>query len=582
MNIKASSATEPAENSAGDAFDLIVVGAGVGGLTAALVGALTGQRTLVLEKSATVGGTSARSSGTVWIPGNAYQARAGVDGDATVALGYLDALVGERAPRGMREAFIAAGPEMLDFLQSRTDLAFQPYPFAPDYRQELPGAAEGLRPLEPLPFDGRALGRHFHEVGWPLPELMLFGKMMITRGEAARLLGLGRSARETVQGMALGARLVTRYALDRLRHRRGTRLVLGNALVARLYKNLLDRRVPVWLGSAPTELLRSGGRVSGVRAMRNGIPIELQARNGVVLAGGGFPANPQMRERYLPSPVPQYTAAFEGCTGDTLQIALEAGAALGPSGEDNALWFPSSVFQRKDGSTAVYPHIVLDRAKPGLIAVNAAGKRFVNEGVSYHDFTRAMFRAHGETTCIPAWLICDRRFVWNYGLGAILPRTLRLKPHLKRGYLHSAATLAALAEKIGVEPAGLAGTVRRHNEYARGGVDAEFGKGSGVYDRGNGDPNHRPNPCLGPIETPPFCAMAVYPTPLGTSLGLQTDEAARVLDKEGAPMAGLYACGNDQHSAFGGQYPGAGAQLGLAMVFGYLAAKDAAMHAAGG
>ena len=225
---------------------------------------------------------------------------------------------------------------------------------------------------------------------------------------------------------------------------------------------------------------------------------------------------------------------------------------------------------------------MLDRAKPGLIAVDAAGKRFVNEGVSYHDFTRAMFRAHQGTPCIPAWLICDRRFVWNYGLGAILPRTLRLKPHLKRGYLHSGPTLAALAEKIGVEPAGLAGTVRRHNEYARGGVDAEFGKGSGVYDRGNGDPNHRPNPCLGPIETPPFCAMAVYPTPLGTSLGLQTDEAARVLDKEGAPILGLYACGNDQHSAFGGQYPGAGAQLGLAMVFGYLAAKDAAMHAAGG
>ncbi len=576
MNIQASTGNNPTENAAGESFDLIVVGAGVGGLTAALVGALTGQRTLVLEKSATVGGTSARSSGTVWIPDNAYQRRAGIDGDATVALAYLDALVGERAPRSMRQAFIAAGPEMLDFLQSRTDLAFQPYPFAPDYRQELPGAAEGLRPLEPLPFDGRALGRHFDEVGWPLPELMLFGKMMITRGEAARLLGFGRSAGATVDGMALGARLVGRYALDRLRHRRGTRLVLGNALVARLYKNLLDRQIPVWLGSAPTELLRSGGRVSGLRLIRDGSPIELRARHGVVLAGGGFPANPQWRERYLPSPAPQHTAAFEGCTGDTLQIALEAGAALGPCGEDNALWFPCSVFQRKDGSTAVYPHIVLDRAKPGLIAVNAAGKRFVNEGVSYHDFSRAMFRAHEATPCIPAWLICDRRFVWNYGLGAILPRTLRLNPHLKRGYLHSAPTLAALAEKIGVEPAGLAETVRQHNDYARSGVDAEFGKGSGVYDRGNGDPTHRPNPCLGPIETPPFCAMAVYPSPLGTSLGLQTDEAARVLDKAGAPMAGLYACGNDQHSAFGGEYPGAGAQLGLAMVFAYLAAIHAA------
>ena len=586
MNMQKSTGNNPTENPAGESFDLIVVGAGVGGLTAALVGELTGQRTLVLEKSATVGGTSARSSGTVWIPDNPYQRRAGIDGDAKVALAYLDALVGERAPRIMREAFIAAGPEMLEFLESRTDLGFRPYPFAPDYSQELPGAAEGLRPLEPLPFDGRALGRHFDEVGWPLPELMLFGGMMITRGEAAGLLGLGRSAGATVRSMALGARLMTRYALDRLRHRRGTRLVLGNALVARLYKNLLDRQVPVWFNSAPTELLRSGGRVSGLRLIRDGAPIELGARNGVVLAGGGFPANPQMRESYLPSPAPQHTAAFEGCTGDTLQMALEAGAALGPSGEDNALWFPSSVFQRKDGSTAVYPHIVLDRAKPGLIAVNAAGKRFVNEGVSYHDFTRAMFRAHQATSCIPAWLICDRRFVWKYGLGAILPRSMRLKSHERRGYLQRAATLESLAEKIGVDPAGLAGTVRRHNAYARTGIDAEFGKGSGVYDRGNGDSTHQPNPCLGTIDKAPFCAMAVYPTPLGTSLGLQTDEAARVLDKAGAPMAGLYACGNDQHSAFGGEYPGAGAQLGLAMVFAYLAAKDAAkdaaVHGAGG
>jgi 3-oxosteroid 1-dehydrogenase len=557
-----------------EAFDLVVLGAGVGGLTAALVGALGGLSTLLVEKTDRVGGTSARSSGTVWIPDNPYQHALGVTDDGYAAREYLDALVGGRADPRLREAFLAAGTAMVRFLAERADIGFQPYRSAPDYRQDLPGAALGGRPLEPLPFDGRTLGACFDRVGWPLPELMLFGGMMVTRGEVARLLKIGRS----LDAFALGFRLVARYALDRLRYKRGTRLVLGNALVARLYRRLLDRNVPIWFEGTTLQLVREGPRVAGLVVQMEGRRRRVCARRGIVLAGGGFPASPAWRERYLPRPVAQYTSAYEGCVGETLSLAQAVGAALGPPGLDNALWFPSSIATRADGTTAVYPHIVLDRAKPGLVAVNASGRRFVDEAVSYHEFTRAMYRSHARVPSIPALLVCDRRFLWKYGLGLIRPFTLRVKPFIARGYLHAADTLDALAARIGVDPAGLRETVSLHNRSARTGVDPEFGKGGNVFDRNNGDPEHAPNPCLGTIEAPPFYAVAVLPTPLGTSLGVLANASGQVLDAQGSPIEGLYVCGNDMHSPFGGEYPGAGAQLGLAMTFGYLAARHAAQQ----
>jgi 3-oxosteroid 1-dehydrogenase len=553
-------------------YDLVVLGAGAAGMTAALVSAIEGLRTLLIEKSDQVGGTTAFSSGSVWIPNNPEQRRNGITGDAEAALQYLDALVGGRADRALREAFIAAGPEMLEYLEQHTDVGFQMYRQAPDYRQELPGAAGGGRPLEPLPFDGRTLGREFDRVRWPIPELMLFGGMMVTRGEALRLLRIARSW----DAFALGARLVTRYLCDRLRYRRGTRLVLGNALSARLFRNLLDRRVPIWFRGKTTQLIAEDGRACGLVVLRDGAAVRVRAARGIVLAGGGFPASPELRERYLPKPVAAYTSAFEGCVGDTLVLAEGIGASLGSPGEDNALWFPSSIATRKDGSTAVYPHIVLDRAKPGLVAVNSAGRRFVNEGVSYHEFVRAMYRSHRSVPSIPAMLVCDRRFVWKYGLGMIRPRTPILKRFIDKGYLRVAGSVEGLARSIGVDAMGLVETIRAQNAYARTGVDTEFGKGSNAYDRGNGDPDHSPNPCLGPIERPPYCAVAVHPTPLGTSLGLRTNEHGQALDGSGQPIAGLYVCGNDMQSILGGEYPGAGAQLGLGMTFGYLAARHAA------
>lgn len=552
-------------------YDLVILGSGAGGLTAALTAALAGLRPLVVEHLPHIGGTSARSSGTVWVPGNSHLRDAGIADDRAQAERYLGSLVGNRGEAAQWQAFLENAPRMVADLGARAGLAFRPYMTAPDYRQDHPGAAAGGRPLEPLPFDGRLLGANFRRLAWPLPELMLFGGMMVTRGEAMTLLRADRSP----AAAWLGLRLVGRYLRDRIGQPRGTRLVLGNALVARLLKALQDRGVPVLTGTTVERLVARQGRICAVELRQDdGVTVTVEAPRGVILAGGGFPASAALRAAHLPQPVATHSPASPGADGSTLALAEAAGAALGPPGLDNALWFPSSLAARADGSTAIYPHIVLDRSKPGLIAVDSAGQRFTNEAVSYHEFVRAMYRA--APPAIPAWLVCDSAFIRRYGLGLIRPRAPSLRRHVASGYLRSAPHVEGLAAEIGLPPAALAATVARFNGFAAAGRDADFQKGETIYDRSNGDPSIGPNPCLGPIARPPFHAVAVWPTPLGTSRGLRADSQARVLSPSGAPIPGLYVCGNDMQSAFGGEYPGAGAQLGQAMTFAWLAARHAA------
>ena len=547
-----------------------MLGSGAAGLTAALVASLHGQRAVVLEHAAEIGGTSARSSGTVWIPNSHYLRAAGVAGDREDAETYLASLVGDRGDPAQWRAFLDAGPRMLADLEERAGIGFRPFMATPDYRQDHPGAAPGGRALEPHSFDGRLLGADFARLAWPLRELMLFGGMMVTRPEAAQLLRADRS----LSAMWMGARLAGRYLLDRMRCRRGTRLVLGNALVARLLHGLRQRDVPVWTQAACQTLIRDGDRVCGVEVLHDRRTVRIAADRGVVLAGGGFPASAAWRAEHLPAPIAVHTPAAAGCDGSTIELAMAAGAMLGPSGLDNALWFPSSIAERSDGTTAVYPHIVLDRSKPGLIAVDATGRRFVNEAVSYHEFVRAMYAA--DPPAVPAWLICDRNFIRRYGLGLIRPRWPSLKHHVRSSYLREAETIGGLAEETGLPTAALSETITRFNRFAAIGRDEDFAKGETIYDRSNGDPSVVPNPCLGPIAAPPFYGLAVWPTPLGTSRGLLADRHARVYDAEGVPIAGLYVCGNDMQSPFGGEYPGAGGQLGPAMTFAWIAARHAA------
>lgn len=566
----------PASASGEETVDLLVLGSGAAGLTAALFAALEGARVLVLEHRDRFGGTSARSSGTLWIPGNHHLGAAAAE-DRAAARRYLEALTGDRADPVLLETFLEEGPRLLAELEMRCGLALRPYPLAPDYRQELPGATLRGRALEPPMFDGRRLGPRFAALEPPLPELLLPGGTMVTRAEALRLLRAHRRPADA----AFAAGLFLRTLADRIGGRpRGTRLVMGNALVARLAHELAIRGGGLRLGLEPLRLLREGERIAGVELRdATGHVRAIRARCGVVLAGGGFPASAAWRARWLPAPVADATPAADGADGSTLALALEAGAALAPVSSEHALWFPSSRVPRPDGGSGVFPHIVLDRPKPGVIAVDAAGRRFVNEACSYHEFVRAMYRRHPEVPAIPARLICDRRALWRYGLGAVRPHTLFPERRVRAGVLRSAPTLEGLARAIGVDPNGLLETVARVDAFALSGRDLDFGRGESAYDRAHGDPEHRPNPCLGPIREPPFYAVELWPTPLSTCLGLRIDRHARVLDPLGRPIAGLWACGADAQHLFAGEYPGPGAQLGPAMTFARLAARDALARA---
>ena len=557
-----------------DEVDLLVLGTGAGGLAAAVTGADQGLSTLVLEKTEYLGGTTAYSAGTCWIPGNRFLDD---DNDVEQASRYLDALVGDRAPRELREAYLARGGEMVEYLD-RIGVGFWHSKTVVDYHPEIPGSARG-RALEPQTFDGRALGKaDFGRVRRPVPEFALFGgTLMVRRAEVKDLLGIYAGS---VRGVLMALRLGVRWGADRLRYPRGTRLAMGNALVASLFHKLRQRFGQVWFRATATRLLTDDGRVVGAIVAYQGRVLRVRVRRGVVLAGGGFSASPDWRAKYLPSPTPQYTRAGEGSTGDTLALARAVGGALGEPRDDNAFWFPSSIGRRRDGSTVVFPHI-WDRAKPGIVAVNAAGRRFVDESVSYHRFTRAMYDSHKSVPTIPAWLVIDSRALARYGLGVIRPHTPApmLRKYVEAGYLHRAATVRELAASIGVDPDGLERTVADANRYARTGVDEEFGKGTSVFGRQYGDAGHTPNVNLGPIETAPYYAIAVVPTPLGTALGLQTDPSARVLDEAGEPIPGLYACGNDAQSVMASEYPGAGCQVGAGLTFGYVAARHAAARA---
>jgi glycine/D-amino acid oxidase-like deaminating enzyme len=556
--------------------DLLVLGTGAGGLSAAVTAANEGLATLVLEKTEFLGGTTAYSAGTCWIPNNQFQRAAGVTDDAEVASGYLDSLVGDKAPREVRESFLTNGSAAIDYFHE-IGVQFWHSKTVVDYHPDIPGASLGGRALEPQTFDGRRLGKeNFGRVRRPVPEFALFGgTLMLRRAEVNQLLTLLQGSPKPA---LLALRLGTRWALDRLRYQRGTRLTMGNALVANLFHKLLERGGQVWFTATGTRLLTDGeGRVIGAVVAYQGRELRVRARRGVVLAGGGFSANAHWRTRYLPSPTPQYTRAAEGSTGDTISLAQAVGGTLSESRADNAFWFPSSIGRRRDGSTAVFPHI-WDRAKPGIIAVSAAGRRFVDESVSYHRFTRAMYEANRSTPTIPAWLVIDARALNRYGLGMIRPRLPKayLRKYLTSGYLHHAATIRELATEIGVDPDGLERTVSDNNHFARIGIDTEFGKGTSPFGLQYGDPDHQPNANLGPVETAPFYALALVPTPLGTSLGLRTNADAQVLDTAGTPIPGLYACGNDAASLSASEYPGAGCQIGAGLTFGYVAARHAA------
>jgi len=547
-------------------YDVIVLGAGAAGMTAAFVAAREGLRVLLIEKSAQVGGSTSRAAGTAWIPGNFTFDASSARQDIAAAREYLDRVVGEDSPAMMREQYLAQGPAMLAYLQRHSAVRFQACPAHSDYYPDLIGAKRGGRPVEAVVYDGRRLGGYFDALRSPLREFMVFDGMMVSKADIDTLLG----ARSDVRNFFATIALLTRYARDRLqRYSRGTRLTMGNALCARLLRSVIDAGVELRLSTEVTHIRKRTGGSHDVMLSCAGQQATARAVRGLIFAGGGFSANIRWRQRYLPRPVPTMTTASDSNDASTLELAGRLGAVVGEPREDRAWWFPTSVVPGRDGSTSVFPHIVMDRAKPGVLAVNRQGRRFVNEGVNYHEFARAQYR----NGAVPCWLICDSQFMRRYGLGAVRPGGYGLSGWVECGYLTRADSIESLADRISVDSAGLLQSVRRMNAFARSGEDIDYGKGRDYLSRQNGDPGHRPNPCLGSVVTAPFYALEIVPADLGTSLGLLTNQDAQLLDATGAVLTGLYACGNDMNSIMGGHYPAPGVTIGPAMTFGYLAAR---------
>ncbi|GAA1196121.1 FAD-dependent oxidoreductase [Prauserella alba] len=562
--------TVPRTEPGSPAADVVVVGAGAGGLSAAVTAAHRGLRVTVLERDEVCGGATAWSGGWMWTPGNPLARADGVDEDPAAFRDYLAAALGDDLDAGRADAFLDAAPRMVRFFHENTALTFTPGARICDIYGDLPGAGTGHRSVGPDPADLRRLGPDVAALlRRQLYETSFLGMGIMAGPDLAGFLGASRG---DVRGLAHATRRVARHIADLALHRRGQQLVNGTALVGRLLRSALDLGVTIGTGTPVTGLLRDGDRVIGVET-RYG---RVTASRGVVLAAGGFPHDRARRGAHFPTGAEHHTLAPSTADGAGISLGESVGGRLRTDLASPAAWCPVSLVPYRNGRTGVFPHI-MDRAKPGSIGVLRSGKRFVNEANGYHDYVSAMIAATPAGEQAEAWQIADTRFVRRYPLGMAKPRPVPLWPYLRSGYLKRGRTLAELARACGIDPAGLESTVTAFNEAARRGEDPAFGRGSTPFNRSGGDPaGGSPNPSLAPLEQGPFYAVRVVPGSFGTFAGLGTDARSRVLDAEGEPVPGLYAAGCDQASVMGGHYPAGGINLGPAMTFGWIAARDLA------
>jgi len=534
-----------------DTYDVVVLGSGAAGCTAALTAAAEGASVALLEKGDGFGGTTAMSGAVVWVPANPIAARHGISDTPEDALAYLDSLSHGLIDPVLAETLISTGPEMLEYLQTRTPLRMRLVERFPDYHPEHPGGMPGGgRSLEPELFCFQDLGAWGDRIA---PEATI------------RRLRLCEQAQGGGTGTIPAQELREREQAD-IRS-------CGMALIGALLRGCLDNGVEAETGVRGEELVVSDGRVTGVEVEIGDQRLIVHARSGVVLATGGFEWDPELVRSFLRGPMTG-PASTPTNTGDGLRMAMRVGASLGNMRE--AWWMP--VCQIPGDTYLGHPRSVLtlrERTVPGSIMVNRRGLRFTNEASNYnaqgaalHAFDVPSF----DYANIPAWIIFDERCFRAYGFSTLAP-TDEPPEWISRG-----ETLAALANAIEVPADALTKTVSRFNfNVQQTGRDPDFGRGDSAYDSWNGDqtqPGHAAT--LGALDQPPYYAVRVHPGTLGTKGGPRTDADGRVLDVDGAVIDGLYAVGNAMAGVTGMVYGGAGGTLGPAMTFGFRAGRHAA------
>ena len=559
-------------------YDVVVVGTGASGMSAAVTAAHEGLKVLVVEKAPVYGGTTARSGGWLWIPGTKLATEQGLHEPDGAARKYLEHEATTHFDRARVDAFIENGPKAIDFFTSQTCVQFDMPPVFPDYHAEAPGGLPGGRSMVTRPFDARELGQRVKELAPPVPELTVFGMMLGSGKELWHFL----RAFKSFESFFYVAKRFAGHMMDVVIHGRGMTLTNGNALAGRLAKAAMDLHIPVWLSSPVKKLIVEGDRVAGVTVIQDGNPVDIRVKRGVVLACGGFPFDIERRKQlfpHAPTGKEHFTPSPELNTGDGLRLGESVGGWVDPTIPNAAAWCPTSVSKRRDGTQGVMPHFI-DRAKPGVIAVTKNGRRFGNEALSYHDFVQNLVKACKGSDEVTCWIVCDHAHLREYGMGAVAPFPLPIGKHLKSGYLKRGNSIEDLANVIGVPAAALKQEIETFNRDAVTGVDTQFGKGSTAYNRYQGDSLVKPNPCMAPIKAGPFYAIKVVVGEIGTFAGLATDAHCQVLTKEKQPVKGLYAVGNDAASIMGGNYPGAGITLGPAVTFGYVVGKTLATNPA--
>lgn len=549
--------------------DLLIVGSGTG-MAAALAASELGLSSLIVEKTGFVGGSTARSGGAFWLPANSTLRGSGSSDTFEDARRYLHAVVGSDAPAARFEGFLRNSPATLDMLSRTTPMKFMWARGYSDYHPEKPGGSAVGRTCECRPFNSSVLGKNRKQLrpgvmktSFPMPVTGADYRWLnlVTRKPARAIPRVLKRAAQGIGGLLVGRHYVAG----------------GQALAAGMFAGVLRAGIPIWTNAALESLTVDNGRITGGRVIRDGRPVSVTARRGVILAAGGFDHDMEWRHKFQSEFLgEQLSLGAEGNTGDAIRLAQDVGADIALM--DQAWWFPAFA-PLPDADPLV---MLAERSLPGSVIVNQDGTRFVNEACDYMSFGQRILELERSGDAVEQmWLVFDQRYRNSYLMAAeLFPRMPIPQAWYDAGIAYRSEDLAGLAAQIPLPDDQFMATMRRFNELAAAGRDADLNRGESAYDRYYGDPTITPNPNLRPVDEGPFYAVRMVLSDLGTCGGLRADDRARVLREDGSVIDGLYAIGNTAANVFGASYPGAGATIGQGLVYGYVAAHDAARHPA--